>query len=540
MANFQPLKARFLFVLDRMIQDYNVSGTFVDYGCGRGDVAEYLVHNRQFTAGAAYDPAMVTQSPRVLDDSRSLIYTNNRKELGSAYDLALLFDVIEHVANPWQLLEEISNHTRDKAWMVVSVPYNRREWGDDDEFYGHLRRLSRQGVVNMLDQAGWQVVRMLDPTFPSFWFIRRVYLMTEKLRRHSPPIETESEIRRTNISARNNAWGTNSRAAHWLSRSTFIWRLCQYFDVYFESLFLGFNLLVLCRKAGVSLLCGVCRRADITFSWSCAQGSVWICPHCGSQQMEARQSDSVSLSRLPACTRGVKKWVGKWRLRSFRSQMPVAGRLLYVYARSGNRGTEDDDSHLITRVDSLEQVTNSEQAFDGIIALHALERTEKLAGSLEEIDQRLRPGGLFEVEFFSARSLLYQVTGKRWAGYDWAEHHSIANPVGLSDFMGLQNYRLVRESQLSWAYSVLVAVQSFVNVLMPWQRNALYDWLKGRQQRRFDQGWALASVLLGCVLLPLSLLVEVCGALIGRGSVARQRYRKMVDAGSQKASNSVQ
>lgn len=187
----------------------------------------------------------------------------------------------------------------------------------------------------------------------------------------------------------------------------------------------------------------------------------------------------------------------------------------------------------ITTVESLEQSSGTMGSFDGVIALHALERTEKLESALDEIDRRLRPGGFLEIEFFSARSLFLKITGKRWAGYDWLEHCSIANPVGLADFMGLHNYRLVREVQLSWAYAILVAVQSSINVFMPWQRNALYDWLKGRRQKRAERGWGVVSVPLGCVLLPLCLLVEGISVFLGRGSVARQLYRKMGDGRGQ-------
>jgi hypothetical protein len=165
-------------------------------------------------------------------------------------------------------------------------------------------------------------------------------------------------------------------------------------------------------------------------------------------------------------------------------------------------------------------------SFDAVIALHALEQIDQLDTTIDAVDTALRAGGFLEVEFFSARSLLRWITGKRWTGYDWNDHHSVIDPISLADFMGLRNYRLVRESQISWLYSLVVAVQSLANLLMPWQRNSAYDWLKGRSGGWYGRLWTGVTVLFALPLTLVAVPIEVFGAVVCRGSVVRQLYRK--------------
>ena len=530
MANFQPMKQRLLCVMDRMLEEHEIGGSFLDYGCGRGDVAAHLARSGRFVSGTAYDPGLADEHEQIMAGPCPVHFTSARDDLPHSHDLAVLFDVIEHIGDPNRLLEILAEHTAENAWLCVTVPYNPREWGVDDEFYGHLRRLSRQGMIDMLERGGWRVIRMLDPSFPSFWLIRRCYLWRERIsgnRADSAPTRGQDEATRSLSSSRISAWGEHSRIANWLSRSTLLWTICRKVDVYLESIFWGFEAFALCRKAPKQQRCGVCRRADLTFAWSCPEGSVWSCPHCRSQRLEARAPVHGEPPQPPVLTRFFKQRWERMRTSRLAALLAPAARVLEV--RSGPSAQLLDLGRAACRTNAAELPWDDARlrgSFDAVIALHALERIDGLDTTIDVVDAGLHAGGFLEVEFFSARSLIHWMTGRRWTGYDWNDHRSVIDPISLADFMGLRNYRLVHESQMSWLYSPVVAVQSLANLLMPWQRNSAYDWLKGRSGGWYGGLWAGVTVLLAFPLALVAVPIEVLGAVVGRGSVVRQLYRK--------------
>lgn len=100
------------------------------------------------------------------------------------------------------------------------------------------------------------------------------------------------------------------------------------------------------------------------------------------------------------------------------------------------------------------------------------------------------------------------------------------NPVVLADRLGLANYRLLREEHFSLEYSFFVFAQSIVNALLPFQRDALYRLLRGRSTDQAERVWALASVPLFALLLPLFVLWQPLASLLRRGCVVRQTFKK--------------
>ncbi|MFN7956677.1 MAG: hypothetical protein U0610_33545, partial [bacterium] len=87
-------------------------------------------------------------------------------------------------------------------------------------------------------------------------------------------------------------------------------------------------------------------------------------------------------------------------------------------------------------------------------------------------------------------------------------------------------YRLLREDHFSLEYSFFIFAQSIVNALLPFQRDALYRLLRGRSSDQAERVWALASVPLFVLLLPLFVLWQPLASLLRRGCVVRQTFKK--------------
>ena len=61
-------------------------------------------------------------------------------QIKNKYDLIVLLDVLEHVEEPIQLLNDLGNILFDNGKLVIGVPANKSLWSVHDEHLDHFRR----------------------------------------------------------------------------------------------------------------------------------------------------------------------------------------------------------------------------------------------------------------------------------------------------------------------------------------------------------------------------------------------------------------
>jgi SAM-dependent methyltransferase len=70
-----------------------------------------------------------------------------------------LFDVIEHLAEPQDLLHEVHRVLEPGGLVVVTVPALQALWSTEDEVAGHHRRYTRQGLDADMESLGFRTLR---------------------------------------------------------------------------------------------------------------------------------------------------------------------------------------------------------------------------------------------------------------------------------------------------------------------------------------------------------------------------------------------
>jgi SAM-dependent methyltransferase len=75
------------------------------------------------------------------------------------FDLAVCFDVVEHVDDQLRALAELHRVVRPGGTLVVTVPAYQWLWSEHDVINHHQRRYTAATLRAVAAQAGWRVVR---------------------------------------------------------------------------------------------------------------------------------------------------------------------------------------------------------------------------------------------------------------------------------------------------------------------------------------------------------------------------------------------
>lgn len=129
----------------------------LDVGCGDGYVARELYRENAEAKITAVDTNLTED--RIAELSRlgdGIEYLNRYPAAGRVgYDLILLMDVIEHVADDRAFLREITERRlAEGGRMLITVPAFQFLFGPHDRFLGHYRRYSLRGLQELADRAG--------------------------------------------------------------------------------------------------------------------------------------------------------------------------------------------------------------------------------------------------------------------------------------------------------------------------------------------------------------------------------------------------
>jgi 2-polyprenyl-3-methyl-5-hydroxy-6-metoxy-1,4-benzoquinol methylase len=150
-------------------------GRLLDVGCGAGGVGRALRDRVDRLVGIEIDPEAASSAREVYDDVRMGRAEDAVADLAGPFDTILAYDLLEHLADPADLLRRLRELATEGGILHVSVPNARHwtlvrdlvlhgtfgytDWGHRDRT--HLRWFTRADLVDLLESAGWRVERTL-------------------------------------------------------------------------------------------------------------------------------------------------------------------------------------------------------------------------------------------------------------------------------------------------------------------------------------------------------------------------------------------
>jgi len=142
-----------------------LDGKALDIGCGIGD----FVQHRSETVGVDINPLTVEWCRRRGFDVRQMSY-NVLSFQDNSFDSAVLDNVLEHLADPVELLSEIVRVLRPRGSLVVGVPGRRGYMMDSD----HKIFYDEATLVSTLASAGFHLQHLFHMPFKSVWLDSRM------------------------------------------------------------------------------------------------------------------------------------------------------------------------------------------------------------------------------------------------------------------------------------------------------------------------------------------------------------------------------
>jgi len=286
MANFTPLKNRFLLELDISLSDIPLNGRFLDYGCGSADVAAHLIQKHKLKGDLLevdHSSCQLIRENPLFNDCQ--LYASSDELPDSSYDLIVLFDVLEHLPQPEQVLKSLYNKLSPGGKLAIVIPYRQSTWGWDDDHYGHLRRWSHTELQQALESSDFTIIQMSDPTFPVYGFLRWLMLRLQN-KSQSPHVAVnqneylETMRQRSKESPHNNAWKKPPKLINYLP-----WTLINYLTLPFNKMFKGDEIFSLSIKQRSVDQCSHCRRK---FNYLNFYNSHVLreCPKCHSKHLK--------------------------------------------------------------------------------------------------------------------------------------------------------------------------------------------------------------------------------------------------------------
>ncbi|HVX75775.1 MAG TPA: methyltransferase domain-containing protein [Bradyrhizobium sp.] len=168
--------ARIRVVLNALRRHVPKSSVVLEIGCARG---LYVAKARE--AGFAAFGCDLGK-PKVHDVVSDYVRTGTDfRDLDPAVlakvSAVLLFDVLEHLDEPKDVLAQLSVAMPSLRTVIATVPARRELWSNYDDHFGHFRRYTRLDLENLFNSAGFKSVEsryFFRFLYPPMWILSNI------------------------------------------------------------------------------------------------------------------------------------------------------------------------------------------------------------------------------------------------------------------------------------------------------------------------------------------------------------------------------
>lgn len=144
-------------IIAESVKKYNKENVFFDVGGGNGFVSKRL----QDDGLDAYliEPG-VDGSKNAKNRGVNNVICSTIQDIGidkkSVYSIGL-FDVLEHIKEDTQFLNDINTYLKNDGYLYITVPAYGLLWSQEDIDAGHFRRYTIPSITKILSESGFRI-----------------------------------------------------------------------------------------------------------------------------------------------------------------------------------------------------------------------------------------------------------------------------------------------------------------------------------------------------------------------------------------------
>lgn len=194
--------------------------SLLEVGCGQGALAMYLASRYDYTG---YEPdrdsfAVAERRLAKLGDGR-VINAALPRDPQRAYDIVAGFEVLEHLEDDGRALADWMQWLSPGGHLLLSVPAHPHRFGPADDYVGHFRRYTRNGLRHLLESARLAEIQIETYGFPLGYALEwgRNFILGRRVRRAT----TRSMADRTTASGRRLQPDASAAPLTWLGTLPF-------------------------------------------------------------------------------------------------------------------------------------------------------------------------------------------------------------------------------------------------------------------------------------------------------------------------------
>jgi 2-polyprenyl-3-methyl-5-hydroxy-6-metoxy-1,4-benzoquinol methylase len=143
-----------------LIRKYCVhnQNTILDIGCATGNLIKHIVEYKDLTiTGSEIYVNGLVYAKNNLPNVEFIQYDVAEGVIDKHFDLITAFDVIEHIDNDHNALENMNHMLSDSGVLIISVPQYQFLFGALDKIVHHKRRYSQKLLIGKLEAVGFKI-----------------------------------------------------------------------------------------------------------------------------------------------------------------------------------------------------------------------------------------------------------------------------------------------------------------------------------------------------------------------------------------------
>jgi SAM-dependent methyltransferase len=150
----------------QFLRTVHVPGRLLDIGCGDGGFLAFARDSGWKGVGVDYESRMIAFAQEKGLEAYALDYAQFlKKRAAKEFDAVTLFDVLEHVSEPRELLRQIKPVLKRGGLLAITFPNDSRPLWFGREQYDypphHFTRWTRSSLKSFLEHEGFSIERLV-------------------------------------------------------------------------------------------------------------------------------------------------------------------------------------------------------------------------------------------------------------------------------------------------------------------------------------------------------------------------------------------